>query len=306
MFNLSVIFSNGYHDRLPNKINKHLLEKPWKYLKDKDQTACYGKKGGCKFNTESEKKIYIVGDSHMAAIMYGLKDLITKKGYQFITSTYGDCFYYPGFNRVRIKTDIISKECNNDYFLDLKKLINEKNSIIIFGARLPVHLSGYKFDNKEGGSEGGKWEAKFVPVGEYSSIEESFIKEVSDLSKENRIILIYPVPEVGWNVPSKLWIDRKNKFRAELSNELITTSFKVFEERTKSSFELLNNIYNKNIYRVYPHKLFCNTNIMNRCVANDNNHLFYADDDHPSQKGAEMINSLIIEEINKIEKENFK
>ena len=26
MFNLSVIFSNGYHDRLPNKINKHLLE----------------------------------------------------------------------------------------------------------------------------------------------------------------------------------------------------------------------------------------------------------------------------------------
>ena len=81
------------------------------------------------------------------------------------------------------------------------------------------------------------------------------------------------MPEVGWNVPSKLWIDRKNKFRAELSNELITTSFKVFEERTKSSFELLNNIYNKNIYRVYPHKLFCNTNIMNRCVANDNNHL---------------------------------
>ena len=58
MFNLSVIFSNGYHDRLPNKINKHLLEKPWKYLKDKDQTACYGKKGGCKFNTESEKNIY--------------------------------------------------------------------------------------------------------------------------------------------------------------------------------------------------------------------------------------------------------
>ena len=27
---------------------------------------------------QSLKKIYIVGDSHMAAIMYGLKDLTTK------------------------------------------------------------------------------------------------------------------------------------------------------------------------------------------------------------------------------------
>ena len=34
--------------------------------------------------------------------------------------------------------------------------------------------------------------------------------------------------------------------------------------------------------------------------------IYHADDDHPSQKGAEMINSLLIEEINKIEKENFK
>ena len=38
-----------------------------------------------------------------------------------------------------------------------------------------------------------------------------------------------------------------------------------------------------------------------RCVTHDDNNLFYFDDDHPSIKGAEMINDLIMREIEKIE-----
>ena len=71
--------------------------------------------------------------------------------------------------------------------------------------------------------------------------------------------------------------------------------------RTKSSFELLDSIQGDNIYRVYPHKLFCDTAIKNRCVTHDDKNIYYADDDHPSLKGAEMINDLIMKEIEKIE-----
>jgi len=84
-----------------------------------------------------------------------------------------------------------------------------------------------------------------------------------------------------------------------LSN--LTTSFEVYKKRTKSSFELLDSIKGKNIYRVYPHKLFCDTTIKDRCVTHDDNNIFYADDYHPSLKGAEMINDLIMKEIEKIE-----
>ena len=42
---------------------------------------------GCKFNTSSNKKVYIIGDSHMGSLMFDLKDRIVKKNYQFITST---------------------------------------------------------------------------------------------------------------------------------------------------------------------------------------------------------------------------
>ena len=81
----------------------------------------------------------------------------------------------------------------------------------------------------------------------------------------------------------------------------ITTSFNVFKERTKSSFELLDSIQSNNIYRVYPHKLFCDTTIKDRCVTHDDKNIFYADYDHPSIKGSEMINDLIMKEIEKIE-----
>jgi hypothetical protein len=56
-----------------------------------------------------------------------------------------------------------------------------------------------------------------------------------------------------------------------------------------------------NIYRVYPHKLFCDTTIKDRCVTHDDKNIFYSDDDHPSIKGSEMINDLIMKEIEKIE-----
>ena len=41
----------------------------------------------------------------------------------------------------------------------------------------------------------------------------------------------------------------------------------------------------------------CNSAIKGRCITHDLTNIFYADDDHPSLKGAELINELIIEKI---------
>ena len=120
--------------------------------------------------------------------------------------------------------------------------------------------------------------------------------------KKNIIILIYPIPEVGWNPNKKIhnqWI--KLRFPKHFNIANITTSYEVYKNRTKSSFELLDSIQDDNIYRVYPHTLFCDTTIKDRCVTHDDKDIFYADDDHPSIKGDEMINDLIMKEIEKIE-----
>ena len=103
---------------------------------------------------------------------------------------------------------------------------------------------------------------------------------------------------------SKIFVNRNNKFSLDsnLENlEYVTTSYEVFKERNKSSFDLLNSIQTPNIYRVYPHKLFCNTKISNRCITHDDENIFYIDDDHVSARGAEMINNLIVDKIKEIE-----
>ena len=102
----------------------------------------------------------------------------------------------------------------------------------------------------------------------------------------------------------KIFVNRNNKFslKSNLENlEYVTTSYEVFKERNKSSFDLLNSIQNSNIYRVYPHNLFCNTKISDRCITHNDENIFYIDDDHVSAKGAEMINNLIVDKIKEIE-----
>ncbi len=304
-FNFNIIQKNGYKSRLPEILTKNIKEDTRYLLVDKEGKVCHNNE--CKFNTSLGKNFYIIGDSHMASIMFDLKKRIDEKNYQLITSTADGCLFFPGFNEIDFKTQIASEKCNDSYFQKLKKtLSNDKNSIIIFGGRFPVYLSGYYFDNKELGIEGGQYEKKYVSVGKYYTIEDSFKNELSEISKNHKIILIYPIPEVGWSIPNKLNILFKtlpNNINKKIikASDYITTSFEVYKNRTLSSFELLDSIKGENIYRVYPHKLFCDTAIKNRCVAHDDKNIFYFDDDHPSVKSAEMINDLIMKEIEKIE-----
>jgi peptidoglycan/LPS O-acetylase OafA/YrhL len=306
IFNFRVIQKDGYPNRLPGILSGD-FSKSWELLKNQKGETCFRNIEGCKFNTSSNKKVYIIGDSHMGSLLFNLKDRIVKNNYQFITSTIGGCLFYPGFNLVENKTQKINKNCNESYFQKIKQnLSNDKNSIIIFGGRHPLYLSNYLFDNKEGGVEGGvegpEWADKYVSTGKYDTIQNSFKREILEFSKNNKIILIYPIPEVGWNPNQKILYQwSKSEFSKHFDLKYITTSFNVYRERTKSSFELLDSIQGDNIYRVYPHKLFCDTTIKDRCVTHDDKNIFYADYDHPSIKGSEMINDLIMKEIEKIE-----
>ena len=303
IYNINVIHNKGYKNRVPEIFQENFTRETWNLLKNIKNENCFGNTQGCKFNTSSNKKVYLVGDSHMASIMNELKKKLVKNDYQFITFTISACLYFPNFTRIDLLTKKKDKKCNDSYFKKLKKILtNEENSILIFGGRLPIYLSNSYFDNKEGGIEGYKTEFEFISPIKFDSIQKSFKDEIQELAKRNKIILVYPIPEVGWDPKKKIyyqWIKEKFKKNFEIQN--ITTSYAVYKNRTKSSFKLLDSINTNMIYRVYPHKLFCNTSIKNRCVTHDNKHIFYADDDHPSTKGAELIVDLLIKKIQEIQ-----
>ena len=310
MINFLIVSNDGFKSRFQNiflEIDKNNNKKTWQMLKNKKGNICISNKNLCYFDVKKKEKIFLIGDSHMATLSYDLKEKISSRDkYSFIVANRNGCIFFPGFDLVFLKNNK-KTDCNNEYFSQLKKLFSVQNeSIIIVGGRLPYYISKNTFDNGEGGKEYSAWfkDRNFVKRGKFDKIEQSFIEGIKSLSKNNKIILIYPVPENGWDVPKKLYLQLsfdENKNNLKDKKNWITTSYKKFRERTFLSFKVLDSIDNENIFRVYPHKLYCDTLIKNRCISHDNKSIFYSDDDHPSLKGAEMINDLIMKEIEKIE-----
>ena len=303
--NIYIIKENGFKDRVPEILKNVVLNNPVEQLKNSNNEICFDNMDQCTFNSSANQKVFIVGDSEMAAITADLKDKLIKKNFGFVVSTVGACLFFPEFETLDTLNNKKHKKCTNDYFLkQINNFDQNLNSILIFGGRFPLYIENQYFNNKEGGIEGGKWEYKLTPIGRYKTIQSSFKNSISKLEKYHKIILIYPIPEVGFNVTKKIFNQYpKNFFFTKKKNELnyLTTSYEVYKERTASTFDLLDSIKGQNIFRVYPHKLFCNTLINKRCITHDELSVFYSDDNHLSNEGAKLLNNLILTEINKIQ-----
>ncbi len=278
-FNFYVVEKKGLNNRMPEIV--------FNTFSKEESHDCGGLKT-CKFNTSSKKLVYLIGDSHMGQLLGDLKNKVVKRKYQFNTNVFGGCIYLRGFNFINLNNGKTSA-CNDEYYEKIENQISQyENSILIFGGYFPLYLLE-KVDS-------------FIPVGKYNTLEDSIRDEILKFSKKNKIILIYPTPEIGQN-PNQVILNKwvKQGFSNNFDMQNFTISFDIFKNRTKSSFELLDSIQGNNIYRVYPHTLFCNTRIKNKCVTHDNKNIFYFDDHHLSPKGIEMLNNLIMKEIEKIE-----
>ena len=75
----------------------------------------------------------------------------------------------------------------------------------------------------------------------------------------------------------------------------------VFFKGSPPTFELFDSLDSPHIYRVYPHKLFCENRNSPECVVFDESNVFYYDKLHPSDYGVDMIVDLIMEQIEKAE-----
>ena len=303
----NIIKNDGHNTRFPQIFDvrqKEVLRDP------KSLHRCNGDVSvsrTCFFNINSNKKIYFISDSQSWNMLPYLKDVLVKKDYQFITAAHNTCPYFPGF-KLKDKQQTqksYEKICNIDEYVKL--LANSDNSIIIFWSRLPLYLEKSFFDNKEGGVEKGNiyWDQHFVSDNKNLSIEQSFKDSVSKLAKNNKIILVYPLPEAGWDVPKKLLgssiIKSKLMEKISIPKEYLTLSYEIYKDRNKSSFDLLDSVEGNNVYRIYPHKLFCNTIIQNRCLIHDDKNIFYTDGSHASPKASILIGDLILNKIENIE-----
>jgi len=312
--NLKVIETKGFEDRLPKLLYEakvNFKKNIWGKLKTNGK-ACHDRKDDfCEIGENKKGIINIVGDSHLSAIQHDLVKRI-QSNYKVIIMNSAGCWMMKDTQRFNDKEKkVLDKDCGIDYQNKrIEKIRQNPKSIILLGGRLPVYLSEHYFDNEEGGIE------KEKNKGFWKILENTNNKSKKTIIKDtmlelmndgHKIIVLYPIPEVGWDVPKELFkkLSKKHMDVTEINYWLdknrITTNYEVYKRRTQSSFELLDSIHHNNLYRLYPHKLLCDNQIRGRCITHDNENIFYADYDHPSNEGAKLINNLIIDKLNEIE-----
>ena len=249
----------------------------------------------------SDRRIILVGDSHINVIAPTFKKWAKDAGILFSKSAWGGCQLILNMNRVSKIDFTPHKRCKTS--LQEKRIefiTSSEPSIVIIGGRLPLVIEEDRFNNGEGGYEG---EMEDFLQNESNSLEN--ISERQSAIKENylltvqkildaghTVVLLYPIPEVGIHVPKTLLrrIDGKYFLAKEIvTQNPITTSYNVFEERTEKAVRLLDSIKGERVFRIYPSAILCEQTNLGRCVTHDSDVSFYRDDDHLSSFGADLI-----------------
>jgi len=261
----------------------------------------------CRYNPELKQKFAIWGDSHALGLAHILAKALKKKGYDLRHFTYSACSPTIGI----YKTEIPVSQCGeyNAAVLDYINNSDEIDTVVIHG-RWPFYLEGKRFNNQEGGVEYG--DAGYIlpvdnkeitihsdPQERINAVGAQYRKTIESLIAHNKkVVLVYAVPEAGWNVPIKLARDylfnRKNRFP-------LSTSFDVYKERVKNADKQLDMLKSDaNLVRIHPSILFCNTTIKGRCInqTKDGKPLYF-DSHHLNRYGAGDLTNLIIDVISK-------
>ena len=300
ILNSFTIYNKGFYDsfKYPKIINEIILEK-----------KSVEKWGTVTKNIINNKKrnIYIAGDSHMMLLHALLKEEKKISNYNLIPLNASGCYYIHGFDKIHKSKKNPEKYCDQNFQDKRKKeFLSKKDSIVIIGGRLPVYMSGKRYDNGEGGREQKEW---FIfKNSKDKKLTEGIQNSIKDLLEAGvKVVLIYPVPPVGFDIMKKLfdyykW--NKEDFEQYLKLNPITTSNKNFLNWSKTARETLDGIKHQNLYKIYPQNLFCNTTVKDRCALYDESGVFYLDNNHLSKVGNKKLINLIIQKINLIEKNN--
>jgi peptidoglycan/LPS O-acetylase OafA/YrhL len=292
-YNLYVIYKDGIKNRLPEFFQKNLRERVVNFYQ-KDNT----------------QKIVLIGDSHGEALEFNLNEKIKEKDLSLISFT--TQMYLSDFNYVRRKTKKIDENFIESNIKIDNFLKENSNLIVVLHHRWTTNFLETYFDNEEGYKEEDNLEyhSYFEPINTKTSslierqqyIKKGLISQINKIINQgHKLVLVYPVPEVG--VEPYRYLFKKYNFNKNLfknSIPVFSGSYEVYKKRNKLIFEILDSIKIENIYRVYPHSYFCDKQLENRCIANDENNIFYYDDDHLSLQGSKLVVDGIMKEIEKI------
>ena len=313
-YNFHIFNTDGIKNRFPSIFSEELIQPKPNKLKETEKHIRDFRAHEFKETGFIGENIYLIGDSHAGALKYYLNQELRNKSYNFFSTKI--VLYLNNFNLIYRKTKEPDKFYleNNEY---VNKFLQEnKNLIVIWNQYWSRVLSETLFDDSEGNKQY-QLEKDKITISYYepyniqtTSTEERqrYLAEGIKLTGNNILkqghilVLIYPVPEIGFSPYNSLQKNYFYNYYIKKIKEIpiLSSSYDVYKKRNKLIIETLDDIKGPNVYRIYPEYLFCNTIIQNRCVTNNKEHLFYYDNNHLSLEGSKYVVNEIMKTIQQI------
>lgn len=285
LFTLSikVINNQGFKERFDNYFysEKIIKKKIFNFIQDNE---CMDKeKKVCVFNKKGNKgSLILIGDSQMQAYQSILKDYSYENDLKLtIAISYGEKndFLFKNYTKYQSNID---KDLNT--YLD--HLISSNQNTIIIGGRWQTLLSSSFDDDID----------KMNEIKIKKKIIKQFIENL--VSKGNKVIIVYPLPETDFEILPKLnEYYKKNKERPKY---IYTFPYSDYKKKNFQIIEFLNHFNDEDIYRFYPDRVFCNNYVINRCITHDDKSFFFDDTYHLSLDGVKLVSVDLLKKLSEI------
>lgn len=241
----------------------------------------------------------LIGDSHAGAMAKGLGESLSAEGVGVLQLTLNGCPPLPDVYR----SDLGFTRACDDFYRKARALLAASPSVehVIVLARWTRILHPAGFDNGEGGVETTRDRiAHISPDGRPLSMSDperfalialkarTSIAAWLDMGKN--VVLVYPIPEVGWDAPTYLARRALHRRRSHADLPLASTSFTAFQTRNRTAFAALDEIGpHPRLTRIYPHRTLCAAVLPGRCIFQQGSQALYTDHNHVSLAGARLI-----------------
>ena len=236
------------------------------------------KSGPCLYEKDgADANFLLIGDSHAntlsVAIIYNGEKFSDSYNFVPINATIGRCLLSAQNDDIEYRYD-----CSDTFFNSFLQNLNKNDVVAVIG-RFPVWVS-----------EIGKEQLQCNKDCSYLKVIEKRLSSIA--SKVKKIIIIYPVPTHPYNV-AESYLFRKN-----IWGNVVTSDYKTWREESLNSYQFLDNLNLPNSDNIITESLFCNAET-NTCIASTKDTLYYADSNHLTIEGNEIIIKELIKLVNK-------
>jgi peptidoglycan/LPS O-acetylase OafA/YrhL len=244
-------------------------------------------------------RIAIWGDSHAEMQSEALGEALARSGKSALQLTADACFPFTGVRTAGLSANV---DCIRQTAA-VKKFLLERPDIdtVILAPRWTAYLVKEKFDNGEGGAfDDRMYGEPTAPFNDDADRRKGIAAAINHgvhefLRAGKRIVLVYPVPEVGWPVPD---MAAKQIFLTGQPAADISTDYDVQKKRNAPAIAVLDALGDHpNLIRVRPDRILCDTFIKGRCIAHLNGVPLYYDSQHLTNAGARFIAEEIARQI---------